>query len=215
MLQAPGIPESRHSPCCLPDPWLQAPRVWVLLMALLPPLQDIYENLDLRQRRASSPGYIDSPTYSRQGMSPTFSRSPHHYYRSGKEGGSPQRDRKSQGTAPWFTSPAVETAWGSVGHLHRSMVPRRPVAPRPHQVPANAPGRGRGGIRGTEMPQEVAGVLLGLGAGEVADCPAALAERRRLRLHHLSCPLQRVGPEDQSGLAQPRAIQWLGMKWAE
>ncbi|XP_023571046.1 actin-binding LIM protein 3 isoform X5 [Octodon degus] len=43
---------------------------------------DIYENLDLRQRRASSPGYIDSPTY-RQGMSPTFSRSPHHYYRSG------------------------------------------------------------------------------------------------------------------------------------
>uniref|UniRef100_A0A2K6K9X3 Actin binding LIM protein family member 3 n=2 Tax=Rhinopithecus TaxID=542827 RepID=A0A2K6K9X3_RHIBE len=44
---------------------------------------DIYMNLDLRQRRASSPGYIDSPTYSRQGMSPTFSRSPHHYYRSG------------------------------------------------------------------------------------------------------------------------------------
>ncbi|XP_023571045.1 actin-binding LIM protein 3 isoform X4 [Octodon degus] len=45
---------------------------------------DIYENLDLRQRRASSPGYIDSPTY-RQGMSPTFSRSPHHYYRSAGE----------------------------------------------------------------------------------------------------------------------------------
>ncbi|XP_070270741.1 actin-binding LIM protein 3 isoform X3 [Myotis yumanensis] len=50
-------------------------------------LKDIYENLDLRQRRASSPGYIDSPTYSRQGMSPTFSRSPHHYYRSGPESG--------------------------------------------------------------------------------------------------------------------------------
>ncbi|GAB1301795.1 Actin-binding LIM protein 3 [Apodemus speciosus] len=47
--------------------------------------EDIYENLDLRQRRASSPGYIDSPTYSRQGMSPTFSRSPHHYYRSAGE----------------------------------------------------------------------------------------------------------------------------------
>lgn len=46
---------------------------------------DIYENLDLRQRRASSPGYIDSPTYSQQGMSPTFSRSPHHYYRSAGE----------------------------------------------------------------------------------------------------------------------------------
>lgn len=46
---------------------------------------DIYENLDLRQRRASSPGYIDSPSYSRQGLSPTFSRSPHHYYRSAGE----------------------------------------------------------------------------------------------------------------------------------
>nr|XP_020824807.1 actin-binding LIM protein 3 isoform X2 [Phascolarctos cinereus] len=43
---------------------------------------DIFESLDLRQRRASSPGYIDSPTYGRQGMSPTFPRSPHHYYRS-------------------------------------------------------------------------------------------------------------------------------------
>ncbi|XP_053153250.1 actin-binding LIM protein 3 isoform X11 [Hemicordylus capensis] len=43
---------------------------------------DIYESMDMRQRRASSPGYIDSPTYSRQGMSPTIPRSPHHYYRS-------------------------------------------------------------------------------------------------------------------------------------
>ncbi|XP_070270739.1 actin-binding LIM protein 3 isoform X1 [Myotis yumanensis] len=57
------------------------------LGTLSPYSQDIYENLDLRQRRASSPGYIDSPTYSRQGMSPTFSRSPHHYYRSGPESG--------------------------------------------------------------------------------------------------------------------------------
>ncbi|XP_036095579.1 actin-binding LIM protein 3 isoform X7 [Molossus molossus] len=55
------------------------------LGTLSPYSQDIYESLDLRQRRASSPGYIDSPTYSRQGMSPTFSRSPHHYYRSAGE----------------------------------------------------------------------------------------------------------------------------------
>uniref|UniRef100_A0A670XMR1 Actin binding LIM protein family member 3 n=1 Tax=Pseudonaja textilis TaxID=8673 RepID=A0A670XMR1_PSETE len=47
-------------------------------------LQDIYESMDIRQRRASSPGYIDSPTYSRQGISPTIPRSPHHYYRSGR-----------------------------------------------------------------------------------------------------------------------------------
>ncbi|XP_039208488.1 actin-binding LIM protein 3 isoform X11 [Crotalus tigris] len=43
---------------------------------------DIYDSMDIRQRRASSPGYIDSPTYSRQGISPTIPRSPHHYYRS-------------------------------------------------------------------------------------------------------------------------------------
>ncbi|XP_048344606.1 actin-binding LIM protein 3 isoform X11 [Sphaerodactylus townsendi] len=48
---------------------------------------DIYESMDIRQRRASSPGYIDSPTYSRQGMSPTIPHSPHHYYRSGTESG--------------------------------------------------------------------------------------------------------------------------------
>ncbi|XP_066416037.1 actin-binding LIM protein 3 isoform X4 [Molothrus aeneus] len=48
---------------------------------------DIYESFDPRQRRASSPGYIDSPTYSRQGMSPTMPRSPHHFYRSGTESG--------------------------------------------------------------------------------------------------------------------------------
>nr|XP_042706756.1 actin-binding LIM protein 3 isoform X6 [Chrysemys picta bellii] len=52
------------------------------LGTLSPYSQDIYESIDIRQRRASSPGYIDSPTYSRQGMSPTIPRSPHHYYRS-------------------------------------------------------------------------------------------------------------------------------------
>ncbi|XP_041949958.1 actin-binding LIM protein 3-like isoform X5 [Alosa sapidissima] len=44
---------------------------------------DIYDSMDIRHRRSSSPGYIDSPTYSRQGMSPTVPRSPQLYYRSG------------------------------------------------------------------------------------------------------------------------------------
>lgn len=57
-------------------------RVICSLGTLSPYSQDIYESMDIRQRRASSPGYIDSPTYSRQGMSPTIPRSPHHYYRS-------------------------------------------------------------------------------------------------------------------------------------
>ncbi|XP_051869499.1 actin-binding LIM protein 3 isoform X5 [Pristis pectinata] len=48
---------------------------------------DMYDGFDLRQRRSSSPGYIDSPTYSRQGMSPTMPRSPQHYHRPGTESG--------------------------------------------------------------------------------------------------------------------------------
>lgn len=70
-----------------------SPSVGHLLPALTPLSphlshpQDIYESFDTRQRRASSPGYIDSPTYSRQGMSPTIPRSPHHFYRSGEDFG--------------------------------------------------------------------------------------------------------------------------------
>ncbi|XP_017553875.1 actin-binding LIM protein 3 isoform X8 [Pygocentrus nattereri] len=51
------------------------------LGTLSPYSQDMYDSVDLRQRRSSSPGYIDSPTYSRQGMSPILPRSPQHYYR--------------------------------------------------------------------------------------------------------------------------------------
>uniref|UniRef100_A0A4W4GSU1 Actin binding LIM protein family, member 3 n=1 Tax=Electrophorus electricus TaxID=8005 RepID=A0A4W4GSU1_ELEEL len=49
---------------------------------LSPYSQEIYDSLDLRHRRSSSPGYIDSPTYSRQGLSPTMPRSPQLYRRS-------------------------------------------------------------------------------------------------------------------------------------
>lgn len=94
VLQPVGSRIPCHTPTCCGPPHC---RPYSQPAPLFP--QDIYENLDLRQRRASSPGYIDSPTYSRQGMSPTFSRSPHHYYRSGKEGGRPQRDKKRQNRA--------------------------------------------------------------------------------------------------------------------
>ncbi|XP_058271234.1 actin-binding LIM protein 3-like isoform X3 [Hemibagrus wyckioides] len=49
--------------------------------------QDIYDTLDLRHRRSSSPGYIDSPTYGRQGTSPAGPRSPQLYYRYGHDSG--------------------------------------------------------------------------------------------------------------------------------
>ncbi|KAM3925761.1 actin-binding LIM protein 3 isoform 3-T3 [Leptodactylus fuscus] len=48
---------------------------------------DIYEGMDLRQRRSSSPGYIDSPLYSHRDLSLTMPRSPQHYYMSGTESG--------------------------------------------------------------------------------------------------------------------------------
>lgn len=62
-------------------------RVICSLGTLSPYSQDMYDSMDIRMRRSSSPGYIDSPTYSRQGMSPIIPRSPHHYYRYGTESG--------------------------------------------------------------------------------------------------------------------------------
>ncbi|XP_075712710.1 actin-binding LIM protein 3 isoform X7 [Rhinoderma darwinii] len=49
--------------------------------------EDIYEGMDLRQRRSSSPGYIDSPLYSHRDISLTMPRSPQRYYMSGTESG--------------------------------------------------------------------------------------------------------------------------------
>ncbi|XP_060904967.1 actin-binding LIM protein 3 isoform X7 [Labrus mixtus] len=48
-------------------------------LGTLSPYSQDYDSLDIKQRRCSSPGFIDSPTYSRQGMSPIMPRSPQHY----------------------------------------------------------------------------------------------------------------------------------------
>ncbi|XP_041444651.1 actin-binding LIM protein 3 isoform X7 [Xenopus laevis] len=48
---------------------------------------DIYEGIDLRQRRSSSPGYIDSPLYRQHEISLTMPRNPQHYYMSGTDSG--------------------------------------------------------------------------------------------------------------------------------
>ncbi|XP_034453186.1 actin-binding LIM protein 3 isoform X5 [Hippoglossus hippoglossus] len=48
-------------------------------LGTLSPYSQDYDSLDIKQRRCSSPGYIDSPTFSRQGMSPIMPRSPQHY----------------------------------------------------------------------------------------------------------------------------------------
>nr|XP_020449440.1 actin-binding LIM protein 3 isoform X6 [Monopterus albus] len=48
-------------------------------LGTLSPYSQDYNSLDMKQRRCSSSGYIDSPTYSRQGMSPIMPHSPQHY----------------------------------------------------------------------------------------------------------------------------------------
>ncbi|XP_066573171.1 actin-binding LIM protein 3 [Amia ocellicauda] len=83
------------------------------LGTLSPYSQDIYDSIDLRHRRASSPGYIDSPSYSRQGMSPTVPRSPQHYYRSGTESG-----RSSPYYSQLDVRAATPTAYQAPKHFH-------------------------------------------------------------------------------------------------
>ncbi|MCJ8734000.1 hypothetical protein PDJAM_G00230400 [Pangasius djambal] len=87
------------------------------LGTLSPYSQDMYDSLDLRQRRSSSPGYIDSPTYSRQSMSPVLPRSPQHYYRYGTESGR---------SSPYY--PQLEA---------RSSTPTTNQAPKHFHVPDN------------------------------------------------------------------------------
>ncbi|XP_036424884.1 actin-binding LIM protein 3 isoform X7 [Colossoma macropomum] len=93
-------------------------RVICSLGTLSPYSQDMYDSVDLRQRRSSSPGYIDSPTYSRQGMSPILPRSPQHYYRYGSESGR---------SSPYY--PQLEA---------RSSTPTTNQAPKHFHVPATA-----------------------------------------------------------------------------
>uniref|UniRef100_A0A8D3DB66 Actin binding LIM protein family, member 3 n=1 Tax=Scophthalmus maximus TaxID=52904 RepID=A0A8D3DB66_SCOMX len=81
-------------------------RVICSLGTLSPYSQD-YDSLDLKQRRCSSPGYIDSPTYSRQGMSPIMPRSPQHYAYPGSESGrsSPYYSQEGRSSTPTTNQP--------------------------------------------------------------------------------------------------------------
>ncbi|XP_012707239.2 actin-binding LIM protein 3 isoform X5 [Fundulus heteroclitus] len=48
-------------------------------LGTLSPYSQDYDNPDAKKHRCSIPGYIDSPTYSRQDMSPIMPRSPQHF----------------------------------------------------------------------------------------------------------------------------------------
>ncbi|KAK7922566.1 hypothetical protein WMY93_009468 [Mugilogobius chulae] len=54
-------------------------------LGTLSPYSQDYDSLD--KQRCPSPGYIDSPTFSRQGMSPIMPRSPQHFGYTGSESG--------------------------------------------------------------------------------------------------------------------------------
>uniref|UniRef100_A0A4W5N2L7 Actin binding LIM protein family member 3 n=1 Tax=Hucho hucho TaxID=62062 RepID=A0A4W5N2L7_9TELE len=85
------------------------------LGTLSPYSQDIYDSMELRQRRLSSPGFIDSPTYSHHGMSPTMStsRSPQHCHRPGTESG-----RSSPYYSQLDARPTTHTAYQAPKHFH-------------------------------------------------------------------------------------------------
>ncbi|XP_031980966.1 actin-binding LIM protein 3 isoform X14 [Corvus moneduloides] len=108
------------------------------LGTLSPYSQDIFESFDTRQRRASSPGYIDSPTYSRQGMSPTIPRSPHHFYRSGTESG-----RSSPYYSQLDVRSSTPTSYQAPKHFHipaagESNIYRKPPIYKRHDNPSAA-----------------------------------------------------------------------------
>uniref|UniRef100_A0A669DFH1 Actin binding LIM protein family, member 3 n=1 Tax=Oreochromis niloticus TaxID=8128 RepID=A0A669DFH1_ORENI len=76
-------------------------------LGTLSPYSQDYDSLDIKQRRCSSPGYIDSPTYSRQGMSPIIPRSPQHYGYPGSESGrsSPYYSQDGRPSTPTTNQP--------------------------------------------------------------------------------------------------------------
>uniref|UniRef100_A0A673VR42 Actin binding LIM protein family member 3 n=1 Tax=Salmo trutta TaxID=8032 RepID=A0A673VR42_SALTR len=76
--------------------------------------QKLYYNIDKRQRQCSSPAYMDdSPSFSRQAMSPITPRSPQHYGHPGSESGR---------SSPYYGSleerPSTPTTYHAPKHFH-------------------------------------------------------------------------------------------------
>ncbi|XP_051277127.1 actin-binding LIM protein 3 isoform X10 [Dicentrarchus labrax] len=90
-----------------PGSSIGSPSRVICSLGTLSPYSQDYDSLDIRQRRCSSPGYIDSPTYSRQGMSPIMPRSPQHYGYPGSESGrsSPYYGQEGRSSTPTKIQP--------------------------------------------------------------------------------------------------------------
>ncbi|XP_035798776.2 actin-binding LIM protein 3 isoform X8 [Amphiprion ocellaris] len=90
-----------------PGSSIGSPSRVICSLGTLSPYSQDYDSLDTKQRRCSSPGYIDSPTYSRQGMSPIMPRSPQHYGYPGSESGrsSPYYGQEGRSSTPTTNQP--------------------------------------------------------------------------------------------------------------
>ncbi|XP_019201074.1 actin-binding LIM protein 3 isoform X8 [Oreochromis niloticus] len=90
-----------------PGSSIGSPSRVICSLGTLSPYSQDYDSLDIKQRRCSSPGYIDSPTYSRQGMSPIIPRSPQHYGYPGSESGrsSPYYSQDGRPSTPTTNQP--------------------------------------------------------------------------------------------------------------
>ncbi|XP_049898245.1 actin-binding LIM protein 3 isoform X6 [Epinephelus moara] len=90
-----------------PGSSIGSPSRVICSLGTLSPYSQDYDNLDMKQRQCSSPGYIDSPTYSRQGMSPIMPRSPQHYAYPGSESGrsSPYYGQEGRSSTPTTNQP--------------------------------------------------------------------------------------------------------------
>ncbi|XP_077433762.1 actin-binding LIM protein 3 isoform X2 [Vanacampus margaritifer] len=90
-----------------PGSSIGSPNRVICSLGTLSPYSQDYDCLDMKQRRLSSPGYIDSPPYNRQGMSPIMPRSPQHFGFPGSESGrsSPYYGQEGRSTTPTLIQP--------------------------------------------------------------------------------------------------------------
>ncbi|XP_061643658.1 actin-binding LIM protein 3 isoform X9 [Phyllopteryx taeniolatus] len=90
-----------------PSSSIGSPNRVICSLGTLSPYSQDYDCLDMKQRRCSSPSYIDSPTYSRQGMSPIMPRSPQHFGYPGSESGrsSPYYGQEGRSNTPTLIQP--------------------------------------------------------------------------------------------------------------
>uniref|UniRef100_A0A3Q2GND4 Actin binding LIM protein family, member 3 n=1 Tax=Cyprinodon variegatus TaxID=28743 RepID=A0A3Q2GND4_CYPVA len=90
-----------------PGSSIGSPSRVICSLGTLSPYSQDYDNPDAKQHRFSIPGYIDSPTYSRQGMSPITPRSPQHFGYPGSESGrsSPYYGQDGRSSTPTTNQP--------------------------------------------------------------------------------------------------------------